>query len=750
VKLEAPQIYVWDRPQSMVRASESQPAVSPLDQLAEMYGIESEYSDVRQKVQRTSAETKRALLKAMGVDAGDARRIQELLKEVQRSEWMTPLQPVYVIQADAGPIEVQVALRSGNGEIAWRLRLEDGTERTGRAEPNELPLVERGEIDGEAFERRRLMLGRDLPWGYHRLSMDCDASQAWVIVTPRQCWLPPALEQRQKIWGLAAQLYSLRSNENWGLGDFGDLRRVAESWADAGADVIGVNPLHALFPDDPENASPYSPSSRLLLNVLYIDVTGVPGFSECAAAQALVHSQEFQAELLECRSASLADYTQVTKLKLQALRVLFEHWSVLPDSFRRAFEDFRRQRGEILQCSCAFYCLRQTLAAQDPSLRDWRKWPEEYRDPRSEPVERFVREHEPEMMFTAWLQWLADLQLSAAAESAKPMEIGLYRDMAVGADMCGVETWSNQQAVVSGAHIGAPPDIFNPAGQDWGLPPFHPRVLRQEGYRRFIELIRANMRYAGALRIDHVMALQRLYWIPESQPAKNGAYVRYPLEDLVGILALESQRNRCMVVGEDLGTVPEGFRERMAAAKILSYRVLFFEQNMRTGVFRKPKDYPEQAVAVASNHDLPTVAAWWQGSDIELRERLGMYPDAQETAYQWRLRHRDREQLRRALERAKLLEKPEEPQAEEWVHLIYRYLARCSSGLALIQLDDVTGEVDPVNLPGSTEQYPNWRRKLSVRTEKLLETPLVKEVVENFNEERGSGRLAGNRAQYAG
>lgn len=734
----------------MARASESQPAVTPLDQLAEMYGIESEYSDARQKVQRTSAETKRALLRAMGVDAGDATRIQELLKEVQGSEWMTPLQPVYVIQADAGPIEVQVALRSGNGEIVWRLRLEDGTERMGRTGPNELPLVERAEIDGETLERRRLTLGRDLPWGYHRLSMDCDASQAWVIVTPRQCWLTPALEQGQKVWGIAAQLYLLRSNENWGLGDFGDLRRVAESWTDAGADVIGVNPLHALFPDDPEHASPYSPSSRLLLNVLYIDVTGVPGFSECAAAQALVNSEEFQAALLECRSASLADYTQVTKLKLQALRVLFEHWSVLPDSFRQSFEDFRRQRGEILHCSCAFYCLRQTLAAQDPSLRDWRKWPEEYRDPRSEAVERFVREHKAEIMFTAWLQWLADLQLSAAAECAKPMEIGLYRDMAVGADMCGVETWSNQQAVVSGAHIGAPPDIFNPAGQDWGLPPFHPRVLRQEGYRSFVELIRANMRYAGALRIDHVMGLQHLFWIPESQPPENGAYVRYPLEDLVGILALESRRNHCMVVGEDLGTVPGGFRERMAAAKILSYRVLFFEQNMRTGVFRKPKDYPELAVAVASNHDLPTVAAWWQGSDIELRERLGMYPDKEEAGYQWRLRHRDREQLRRALERSKLLEKPGEPQADEWVQLVYRYLARCNSGLALIQLDDVTGEVAPVNLPGSTEQYPNWRRKLSVRTEELFETPLVKEVVEIFNEERGSGRLTGDRAQYAG
>jgi 4-alpha-glucanotransferase len=319
----------------------------------------------------------------------------------------------------------------------------------------------------------------------------------------------------------------------------------------------------------------------------------------------------------------------------------------------------------------------------------------------------------------------------------------------VGAAPSGTETWFNQKAIISAAHIGAPPDVFNPAGQDWGLPPFHPRKLREQAYGEFIELIRANMRYAGALRVDHVMALQHLYLIPEGMGAHQGAYVRYPMEDLIGILALESHRNRCMVVGEDLGTVPDGFRERMQKANILSYRVLFFEQESKTGVFRKPKEYPRLAVAVASNHDLPTVPAWWMSMDIELRDRLKMYPDAKEVTFQTKLRQRDQEQLRRAMEKQGLLDRKRDMRNEDWVPLVYQYLARSGSFAALIQLDDVTGEVNPVNLPGSTNQYPNWRRKLSVALEDLFETALVAEVTGIFDRERGAERGEPERAAEA-
>jgi 4-alpha-glucanotransferase len=303
--------------------------------------------------------------------------------------------------------------------------------------------------------------------------------------------------------------------------------------------------------------------------------------------------------------------------------------------------------------------------------------------------------------------------------------------MAVGADMAGVETWTNQKAVVSGAHVGAPPDIYNPAGQDWGLPPFNPRELQEEGYQGFIELIRANMRYAGALRIDHVMALQHLYWVPESRSPREGAYVSYPLDDLVGILALESQRNRCIVIGEDLGTVPDGFRERMAKANILSYRVLFFEQSSKNGAYRKPEDYPGLSVAVASNHDLPTIRAWWEGSDISLRERLHLFPDAHGADAQRKQRSRDRKQLLRALRHEGLLATDGEMNAAGLMVAIHEYLAKSAAFLVMAQLDDISGEIDPVNLPGSVE-YPNWRRRLSLTIEELLQGPEMQAMAEMF------------------
>ena len=724
----------------MARTTKPKPKSSPLDDLADLLGIEGEFKDARGKLQKTSEETKRSLLAAMRIRAEDDSEIEASLKQIVHSDWNRALQPVYVIFRGDEPVRIQVTVPAKTTEITWRLTLEEGSDNSQQIAVSKLPLLESREIGGEKFERRELTLGSDIPCGYHRLKINCGSCEALLIVAPERCWLPDSIDDAQRIWGVAAQVYTLKSENNWGIGDFGDLQRLATSWAAAGADIVGVNPLHALFPDNPEQASPYSPSSRLLLNILYIDVTAAPGFARCKEAQELVESSEFQKQLRECRAAPLVDYTRVTKLKLQVLRILFHSWTRDGESSRADFDDFCREQGEKLARSCAFYCLRRVFASRDPSLGDWRKWPQEYRDPESPAVRQFMEENSEEVTFAAWLQWLADTQLSGAADAASSMAVGLYRDLAVGADPSGTETWFNQKAVVAGASIGAPPDIFNPAGQNWGLPPFHPRELREQCYAGFIELIRANMRYAGALRVDHVMALQHLYWIPESQPPQNGAYVRYPMEDLIGILALESQRNRCMVVGEDLGTVPDGFRERMERANILSYRVLFFEQESKTGAFRKPKDYPKLAVAVASNHDLPTVPAWWLSLDIELRDRLKLYPDAKEVTFQAKLRERDQTQLRRAFEKQGLLRKNGDPPTEDWVPLVYAYLARSGSYAALVQLDDVTGEVDPVNLPGSTTQYPNWRRKLSVPLEELLEKPLAKEVVQIVSEERKANR----------
>ncbi|HVL58646.1 MAG TPA: 4-alpha-glucanotransferase, partial [Burkholderiaceae bacterium] len=428
-------------------------------------------------------------------------------------------------------------------------------------------------------------------------------------------------------------------------------------------------------------------------------------------------------------------YAAVAQLKLQALQALWAEFRARrgsPDW--QPFDAFRRELGEPLELDCLFTALREFFAAQDPALADWHAWPQPYRDRGSAEVARFADEHRDRIEFHVWLQWIADRQLADAAQAARSMAIGLYRDLAVGADRSGAETWVDPVAVVSGAHVGAPPDVYNQAGQDWGLPPFDPHALRNEGYRSFIELVRANMRHAGGLRIDHVMALEHLYWVPQGEKPTAGAYVRYPLEDLVGILALESHRHRCLVVGEDLGTVPEGFRERMQRANILSYRVLFFEND--GGRFFAPDDYPPLALAVAGSHDLPTLRAWWLGSDIDLRERLGLFPNPDAVAEARAQRDRERERLLDAL-RAQGLLRNDSPSLEQFVDAAHAYLAATRSFLAVPQLDDVTGETEPVNVPATSTEHPNWRRRLSVTVDALATDPRLQTAAAIFGAQRG-------------
>jgi 4-alpha-glucanotransferase len=339
-------------------------------------------------------------------------------------------------------------------------------------------------------------------------------------------------------------------------------------------------------------------------------------------------------------------------------------------------------------------------------------------------VARFAEEHRDRIEFHAWTQWIADQQLGDAAQVARArgMVIGLYRDLAVGADSAGAEAWASQNIVVSSVHVGAPPDILNPAGQDWALPPFDPHALREGAYAGFIDLVRANMRHAGGLRIDHVMALQHLYWIPKGRPPSEGAYVSYPMEDLIGILALESQRHGCLVVGEDLGTVPEGFRERMEAAGILSYRIVFFEFD-EEGAFISPEAYPALALATSGSHDLATLHGWWEERDIDLKAQHRLYPSEEEEQHQREQRAKERVALLEALEAAGLRRHegmdatgPFRPELAEAVH---EFLARTRSGLVMVQLDDLTDESDQVNLPATTDEHPNWRRKQSLSWEEL-------------------------------
>jgi 4-alpha-glucanotransferase len=712
--------------------------MTALEALASRCGIVAAFTDARGERRSTSAEMQRALLAAMGIAAADDAAARASLEELERREWHSALPPVRVFYPGEPPA-VELNLTSSASAIAWHLALEDGGERRGAALAESLPLLAESTQGGVRHQRRRLLLDVELPFGYHHLSIDPGGGVTTLISTPGKCWLPLKIVQGRRLWGVAAQLYLLRSARDWGIGDYGDLRCLVELVSRRGADVVGVNPLHALFADDPQHASPYSPSSRLLLNVLNIDVTGMAEFARCDAARALVESESFQQALRRCHDAQQVDYCAVADLKLRVLRCVHAAVRSEPGSAgRQALAAFRHKSGAAWERACLFLALRLHLLEQSADYADWHAWPAEYRDPASASVTRFAREHADLVTFQAWLQFTADLQLGAAAQAAahaaNPMAVGLYRDLAVGADRSGAETWSNQRAVVAEAAVGAPPDIYNPSGQDWGLPPFNPVALRAEAYRSFVELIRANMRHGGGLRIDHVMALQQLYWVPRGQPPTHGAYVRYPLDDLVGILALESQRNRCLVVGEDLGTVPAGFRERMAAANILSYRVLIFEREEHG--FIAPDRYPKAAVAVAGSHDLPTLRAWWEESDLKLKKRLERYPTAADAERARSERKRDRRDLVAALQSAGL-DADAKMGIDALIMAAHRFLARSHSALALAQLDDITAEAAPVNVPTTADEYPNWRRRLHLTLEQIAAHPRFTEIVRAFNDERG-------------
>lgn len=544
--------------------------------------------------------------------------------------------------------------------------------------------------------------------------------------TPSRCHTPAALQAGKRLWGLTVQLYSLRSQRNWGIGDFTDLFQMVELTAAAGGDVVGLNPLHALFPDNPAHISPYSPSHRAFLNVLYIDVEAVPGFAACKAASHRVANADFQEKLQALRETALVNYVGVAGAKFEILRHLFASFRSGNGKGQAKFAAWRAVQGTSLENHARFEALQAHFRDQDANIWGWPAWPAEYHDPSSPAVAAFAKDHAEIVDWHAWLQWLADTQLAAVAARAKElgMAIGLYRDLAVGASPGGSEVWQWQAVFADGASTGAPPDDLNLLGQDWGLPPFVPHRLRAADYAPFIEVLRANMKHTGALRIDHVMGLSRLFWVPRDVPATEGAYVAYPFEDMLGLVARESVAAECLVIGEDLGTVPAGFRERLFDAGVLSYHPLMFER-YEDGQFRLPADMPPQALVAAGTHDLPTLSGFWQGIDNEVRTQLRLFPSDELRQRLIAERDWDRGRLLWALERENLLPQGVSKDSATLTELplavikaVHAYLACSPAQVMVVQPEDIFGCVEQINVPGTIEhQHPNWQRKLPLPLE---------------------------------
>jgi 4-alpha-glucanotransferase len=716
--------------------------------LAQLHGVAESYLDYRGRPREVSIESRAAILAAMGVDASEEASAHSAISQHEITRW-TRMAPPVVVASESGPIRLSVtapkALRAKS--IGWTLRLENGDTRDGTASLASLATIENGEADGCAYSRLALELPAG-PLGYHTLSLTLDtglSAEVRVIVAPERCYEPAALARGERVWGIAVQLYSLRSERNWGMGDFRDLRELIRLAAPLGGVVIGLNPLHALMPADPAQISPYSPSSRLFLNVLYISVEDAPDYAESAAAKSLVAERRFQALLRNLRATKNVDYVRVAGAKFEVLKLLYANFRsehLGRDSPRAAaFREFVASQGDPLQLHATYDALDAHWRLQGPQYWGWPSWPEEYQDPTSPAVMRFARERAQDIEYFLYLQWLADAQLREAQQTAREcgMSIGLYGDVAVGANSAGSETWSNRHLYLQGASVGAPPDPLALKGQDWGIPPQHPEELRAQQYRPFISLVANNMHEVAALRLDHVMTLYRLWWVPRGRLSKDGAYVHYPLDDLIAILALESERNHCVVIGEDLGTVPAAMTHAMERYGAYHYKVLFFEQTPG-GQFKPPSAYVRSALAAVTTHDLPTLRGWWEEHDLHLRDRLDLYPSEELKLQAHSARASDRRELLLALVAAGLWrwrpEEPPPPYSAALSRAIHAFLGLSNASIAIIQIEDLIGMSDPVNVPGTHTDHANWQRKVTMNTADIFAREDVRDILEGMREAR--------------
>jgi 4-alpha-glucanotransferase len=653
---------------------------------AERNGIQQDFWDIFGRQHFTEPETNRAILTALGFDCSSEEALRASLAAREAAEEARVLPEAMVISENE-PLRFKgsfdLDIRTEQGET-HRLRVENG-------------------IADSALK---------LPLGYHEARAgDCAMR---LIVTPDRAQLPAP----GKHAGLGITLYGLRSRRNWGCGDFRDLGDLAE-WAAATlrVDFIALNPLHAIHNRRPYNTSPYLPNSIFYRNFLYLDVEGVRGYDRI---RRLFEDEKTCAGIGELRASTIVEYERVAALKRHALELIFE--TNPPDAKCRAWI---AREGDLLRVYAIYCALDEHLHAGNPDLWVWPDWPEQYRDPDSPAVAEFASAHEREILLHGWLQWNVDQQLAQVQSRARSagMSIGLYHDLALATDRCGSDLWAHRRFFVAGCGVGSPPDDFSPTGQDWSFPPPDVRRHRADGYRLYTESIRKSMRHGGALRIDHVMRLFRLYWIPQGHDAAHGAYVRDHAEDLVRILALESVRNNAVIVGEDLGTVEPEVRDKLARFGILSYRLLYFER--LDGAFKLPREYPSQALASSTTHDLATITGFWTGADIDARLHAGTIDRAAFDAQQ-RDRVRDKQLLLEALLAADLLPAGYETSADripaltgELHYAIMGFLAQTPSVLWLVNQEDMTKEPDQQNLPGTTAQYPNWSRKMRWSIEDL-------------------------------
>ncbi|OOF85792.1 4-alpha-glucanotransferase [Rodentibacter ratti] len=588
-----------------------------------------------------------------------------------------------------------------------------------------------------------------LSFGYYQLRLSTKSHRYSIrlLVSPKSAFQPPLLKHK-KIWGINVQLYSLRSQSNWGIGDFGDLAYLIKQSAKQGADYVGINPLHLSYPAVPEWASPYSSSSRRWLNFLYLNIPNLPEFRRCKSLQNWFASEAIQTQILALRESETVNYSEIYRLKLTALEQLFAFFNRSKSAEiverRQLFEQYVKSKGEALQLQGLFNVLDGLEHADHQGKENtigWLGWRKEWQHLSAIKRKSLLKTHQKQIRFFAWLQWLTEQQLAELQTLCKKcgMQLGIYGDLAVNSSRGSVDVWSDPELYCVNISIGAPPDPLGPVGQNWNLPPYNPSVLKARGFAPFIEMLRASMQYFGVLRIDHVMGLFRLWWIPEGKTAQEGAYVHYPFDELMAILAIESVRSQCLIIGEDLGTVPDEVRSKLNEFQIFSYFVLYFAR--RDLHFPHTSDYPKNAYATIGTHDVPSLQSFWHCRDLELFEQLNILR-GDELKQKYDQRMIDKQALLNCLHRDHYLPPNYEGDAlsmamhDNLNFVIHRYLAEGESQLIGIQLENLLSQEVMFNLPGTLDEYPNWSKKLAQPLESIFTNESLQTFFAMINEAR--------------
>ena len=627
--------------------------MSDLHDLAAAAGLQVDWTDASGQAKRVADDALADVLAALGIDSPDRLRAEQ--------------------QA------ARAAFVSGE-----------------QGEPIALPGGVRGRLDlasGGAVEVDGTIPPIDEP-GYHHLHLD-DRTMT-VAVAPPRCFTVADAAPARRLWGPAVQIPALRDERNTAFGDFVALARAATAFAEAGADLIGISPVHALFPADASRYSPYAPSSRLFLNILYAD----PGF----VGHPVVHED----------APNLINWAHAIPQRIAALRAAFD---ARTDAMRDAVSRFAEQGGDELVRHARFDALHAHFLKE--GAHGWQDWPAPYHDPAGDAVAAFACEHADDVAFHLFCQWLADRGLAEAQAAAKEagMALGLVADLAVGMDAGGSHAWSRPNDLLTGLSVGAPPDLLGPEGQNWGITGFSPLGLARSAFEPFVATIRAALRHAGGIRIDHAMGLRRLWVVPDGKSAADGAYLSYPVDDMLRILAIESRAAGGIVIGEDLGTVPDGFRPQLDRRHILGMRVMPFEADGAR--LKPPASYTPAAAVMTGTHDLPTIAGWWRGRDIEVKEEAGVFAGSRDE------RARDRAGWWQSFVAAGVAtgDQPARDDPAPVVTAALRFVGDTSCEAAVIPLEDLAGLVEQPNLPGTTTEHPNWRRRMPADTAAMLGDP---------------------------